>query len=87
MTTSKILTEVLPNRRQGDGEWLPITPGERFKIRTSAEETEEAYTMLELVADPQNGAPMRSWQHQRHRHRNRGEGDGHFTRKRTAKAP
>jgi mannose-6-phosphate isomerase-like protein (cupin superfamily) len=58
MTTSKILTEVLPNRRQGDGEWLQITPGERFKIRTSAEETEEAYTMLELVADPQNGAPM-----------------------------
>ena len=68
MTTSKILTEVLPKRRQGDGEWLQITPGERFKIRTSAEETEEAYTMLELVADPQNGAPM-------HIHKNE---DEHF---------
>ena len=58
MTTSKILTEVLPNRSQGDGEWLQITPGERFKIRTSGEATDEAYTMLELVADPRNGAAM-----------------------------
>jgi mannose-6-phosphate isomerase-like protein (cupin superfamily) len=68
MTTSKISTEVLPNGHQGDGEWLQITPGERFKIRTSVEETEGAYTMLELVADPRNGVPM-------HIHKNE---DEHF---------
>jgi hypothetical protein len=35
MTTSKISTEVLPNGHQGNGEWLQITPRERFKIRAS----------------------------------------------------
>ena len=39
MTASKLSTEVLP-RAQGNGEWLQITPGERFKIHTSVEETE-----------------------------------------------
>ena len=34
------------------------TPGERFIIRTSVEETKGAYTMLEVVADPRNGVPM-----------------------------
>ena len=68
MTTSKISTEVLPNGHQGNGEWLQITPGERFKIRTSVEETEGAFAMLELVADPRNGAPM-------HIHKNE---DEHF---------
>lgn len=68
MTTSKRPTEALPNGHQGDGEWLQITPGERFKIRTSVEETEGAFAMLELVADPRNGAPM-------HVHKNE---DEHF---------
>jgi hypothetical protein len=54
MTALKISTEVLPNGHQGNGEWLQITPGERFKIRTSVEETEGVYTMLELVAEPRN---------------------------------
>ena len=60
--------KVLPNRPQSDGEWLQITPGECFKIRTSVKETVGAYTMLELVADPRNGAPM-------HIHKNE---DEHF---------
>ena len=58
MTASEIPTEALPNGHQGNGEWFQITPGERFKIRTSVEETEGAFAMLELVADPRNGAPM-----------------------------
>jgi quercetin dioxygenase-like cupin family protein len=68
MTTSEISTEVLPNEHQGNGQWLQITPGERFKTRTSVEETEGAFAMLELVADPRNGAPM-------HVHKNE---DEHF---------
>ena len=58
MTTSKISGEALPNGDQSNGEWLQITPGERFKIRTSAQETEGAFATLELVADPRNGVPM-----------------------------
>ena len=49
MTASEIATEVLPNGHHGNGEWLQITPGERFKIRTSFEETEGAFATLELV--------------------------------------
>ena len=55
MTASKPSTEVLPS---DNGEWLQITPGERFKIRTSVEETDGAFAMLEMVANPQNGVPM-----------------------------
>jgi mannose-6-phosphate isomerase-like protein (cupin superfamily) len=38
--------------------WLEITPGERFKIRTSATETGGVYMTLEIIADPRNGVPM-----------------------------
>jgi hypothetical protein len=48
MTTSKISTEVLPSDHQGDGEWLQITPGERFKIRTSVEETDVCLPTLRI---------------------------------------
>jgi mannose-6-phosphate isomerase-like protein (cupin superfamily) len=68
MRTSEIRTAVLPNGHHGNGEWLQITPGERFKIRTSVEETEGAFATLELVADPRNGTPM-------HVHKNE---DEHF---------
>ena len=68
MTTSEIRTAVLPNGPHGNGEWLQITPGERFKIRTSVEETEGAFATLKLVADPRNGTPM-------HVHKNE---DEHF---------
>ncbi len=67
MTALKISNEE-PNGHQGNGDWLQITPGERFKIRTSVDETEGGYTMLELVADPRNGVPM-------HIHKNE---DEHF---------
>ena len=43
---------------QHNDEWLQVTPGERFRIRTSVKETKGIYTMLELIADPRNGVPM-----------------------------
>jgi mannose-6-phosphate isomerase-like protein (cupin superfamily) len=67
MTKSEITTQ-LPNGHQGNGEWLQITPGERFKIHTSIEETEGAFATVELVADPRSGPPM-------HVHKNE---DEHF---------
>jgi mannose-6-phosphate isomerase-like protein (cupin superfamily) len=47
-------------------EWLHVTPGERFKIRTSIKKTEGANSMLEFVVDPRNGVPM-------HIHKNENE--------------
>jgi len=38
--------------------WLRVTPGERFRIRTSVNDTKGIYTMLEVIADPRNGVPM-----------------------------
>jgi mannose-6-phosphate isomerase-like protein (cupin superfamily) len=52
MRTSEVLDH------EGNGEWLQVTPGERFRIRTSTKETRGIYTMLELIADPRNGVPM-----------------------------
>jgi mannose-6-phosphate isomerase-like protein (cupin superfamily) len=68
MTTLRKSTGVLSIGHQDNGEWLEITPGERFTIRTSAKETKGIYTMLEIVAEPRNGVP-------RHVHKNE---DEHF---------
>lgn len=49
----------MPSEFPGTGsEWYEITPGERFTIRTSITETDEKYTMLEVLADPRNGVPL-----------------------------
>src|SRR5262245_37454527 len=48
-------------------ELLQVTPGE-FKIRTSVEETDGAYSMFEFLVDPRNGVP-------KHIHKNE---DEHF---------
>ena len=56
MKALKTSAEVLD--QQCNDEWLQVTPGERFRIRTSAKETKGIYTMLELIADPRNGVPM-----------------------------
>ena len=39
-------------------EWSEITPGERFIIRTSSDETNGAFLMIEVIADHRNGTPM-----------------------------
>jgi quercetin dioxygenase-like cupin family protein len=41
-----------------EDEWSEVTRGERYIIRTTSEETNGAYSMLEVVADPRNGVPM-----------------------------
>jgi mannose-6-phosphate isomerase-like protein (cupin superfamily) len=38
--------------------WSEVTRGERFTIRTTSAETNGAFTMLEIVAEPRNGVPM-----------------------------
>jgi quercetin dioxygenase-like cupin family protein len=58
MATSKTSTEVLPIGHHSSDEWLEVTPGERFMIRTSAVETNGVYTMIEIFAEPGNGVPM-----------------------------
>ena len=41
-----------------DGEWLQVTPGERFRIRVASSQTMGAYSVIEVVADPHNGVPL-----------------------------
>ena len=60
--------KALPNGQQGNSEWLQLTPGERFKIRTSVKNTAGLYSMLEFVVESRNGVPM-------HIHKNE---DEHF---------
>lgn len=64
MTSSKSSTKVPTIGHQGNVEWSQTTPGERFIIRTSVQETKGAYTMLEVVADPRNGVPMHIHTHE-----------------------
>src|SRR5262249_16080081 len=68
ISKSKESTDVLLARGQDNAEWLEVTPGERFTIRTTIAQTQGAYTMLEEVAEPRNGVPM-------HIHKNE---DEHF---------
>jgi mannose-6-phosphate isomerase-like protein (cupin superfamily) len=45
-------------RHEREDEWSEVTRGERYIIRTTSEETNGAYSVLEVVADPRNGVPM-----------------------------
>lgn len=38
-------------------EWSEITPGERYILRVSSDETNGAYSMIEIVAEYRNGTP------------------------------
>jgi mannose-6-phosphate isomerase-like protein (cupin superfamily) len=40
------------------GGWLSVTPGEKFRIRTPAQDTDGAYAVLEFVVQPKNAIPM-----------------------------
>ena len=58
MTYKRNLPANFQSVHDSKSEWFEITAGERFSIRVSSEETESAYTMLEVVADHRNGTPM-----------------------------
>jgi mannose-6-phosphate isomerase-like protein (cupin superfamily) len=45
-------------RHQREDNWSEVTRGERYIIRTTSEEANGAYSVLEVVADPRNGVPM-----------------------------
>ena len=51
-------TECTERIDQGPGQWVHISPGERFKIRTSTADTGGVYVMLELIADFEHGTRM-----------------------------
>ena len=40
------------------GEWLESRPGERFRICTSAAQTDGAYSVVEIVAEHGYGTPV-----------------------------
>jgi mannose-6-phosphate isomerase-like protein (cupin superfamily) len=46
------------NDHELENEWSEVIRGECFIIRASSAETNGAYSMLEVVADPRNGVPM-----------------------------
>ena len=52
------MTTGAPPTQESKSEWLQITPGERFAIRISSEDTMRVYTTLEVAADPRNGVRM-----------------------------
>ncbi len=54
--------------QSGDDEWLQTRPGERCLIRTSAAETNGAFSVVEIISQPGDGTPI-------HVHRNE---DEHF---------
>jgi mannose-6-phosphate isomerase-like protein (cupin superfamily) len=58
MATLKLPPHPRSAGRENETEWLEMTPGERFTIRTSSRATNDAYVVLEVVAEPGNGVPM-----------------------------
>jgi mannose-6-phosphate isomerase-like protein (cupin superfamily) len=46
------------NDQEREDRWSEVTRGERYVIRTTSEEVNGAYSMLEVIADPRNGVPM-----------------------------
>lgn len=58
MATSEVPPQTRLADRADESEWLEITPGERFTIRTPSNATNGAYVVFEVVAEPRNGVPM-----------------------------
>jgi len=57
MSLKKSSGEISSDHQRRDG-WSEVTRGERYIIRTTSEQTNGAYSMLEVVADARNGVPM-----------------------------
>jgi mannose-6-phosphate isomerase-like protein (cupin superfamily) len=57
MSISRLPFQTLPIEHDVESEWLEVTPGERFAIRTASTVTSGAYVVLEVVAEPRNGVP------------------------------
>ena len=55
-------------QHDGNAEWLQTRPGERCLIRTSAADTNGAFSVVEIISQPGDGTPI-------HIHRNE---DEHF---------
>lgn len=53
-----MMTNASPKGPDDTGEWWEVTPGEKFTIRTSVQETGGLYTMIEVTADSRNGVPV-----------------------------
>jgi mannose-6-phosphate isomerase-like protein (cupin superfamily) len=45
-------------RKPDSTEWLQIAPGRRCRIRVGSAQTNGAYTMIEIAADPYTGVPL-----------------------------
>jgi mannose-6-phosphate isomerase-like protein (cupin superfamily) len=58
MMNSKNSSQAPLNANERKDEWSEDTRGERYIIRTTSEEANGAYSMLEVIADPRNGVPM-----------------------------
>jgi mannose-6-phosphate isomerase-like protein (cupin superfamily) len=55
LTTS---SKQIPNFGESNGEWMDVTPGERFTLRVSSDDTNDVYSIFEFVLDHRNGTPM-----------------------------
>jgi mannose-6-phosphate isomerase-like protein (cupin superfamily) len=58
MMNSKKSSKQMSNGHEHEDKWSEVTRGERYIIRTPSEETNGAYSMLEVTANPRNGVPM-----------------------------
>ena len=59
MINPKKSCKELSNGHERENQGSEVIRGERYIIGTSSDETNGAYSMLEVVADPRNGQPVR----------------------------
>lgn len=53
-----------PLERAQDAEWLQTRPGERCLIRTSSADTNGAFAVVEIIAEPGDGTPVHIHRHE-----------------------
>ena len=57
MTSNKTIESGTASDQPNDT-WLQVTLGERLRIRVTSAQTMQAYSVIEVVADPHNGVPL-----------------------------
>ena len=58
VATLTTIPDANPISHEDRGDWLQTRPGERCFIRVSAAETNDAYSVVEIVSSPGDGTPM-----------------------------
>jgi hypothetical protein len=78
--SSTVGTKAEPVKQGQANGWIQTTTGERYLIRTFGAETEDVFSVVEIVADPRDSTPLHIHQNEDERYDRFRRGSAHRAR-------